>query len=102
MGTTGRLWEIRIFNHKAASSRRIDKVDFRAVKMRIEFLLRCQHDIAEVIFRIDSSIEYGIEIQGVLHSTTSATENTDPQERIASKALRHLNLPYLVYCCWSY
>ena len=100
VGTTGKFWEIRIFNHKAASRRRINKVDFRAVKMRIKFLLRRQYDAIEIIFRIDGGIEFSIKVEGVLHSAAPSAENTDPQKRIAPKTLRCLDpLDFVDRCC---
>ena len=77
-GAASGFWKIWIFNRKAASCWRIDKVDFCTAEVRIEFPLRGEHDIVEVIFRIDGGIEHSIEVEGVMHSTASAAEDTDP------------------------
>ena len=102
VGTTGKFGKIRIFNDKAAPGRRIDKVDFCPVEVRIKFFLRCQHHTIEVISRIDRGIEFRIEIEGVLHATAPAAEDTDPQKRLVSKILCCLDLSYFVDCYWRY
>ena len=89
--------KVRVFNHKPASCWRLDKIDFRAVKMRIEFPLRSEHDTVEIIFRIDCGIKHRIEAKGIIHSTASATKDTDPQKCIAVKALHFLDPSYFVY-----
>ena len=101
-GTAGGLRKVRIFDDKAASRRRIDEVDFGAVKVRVELSLCCEHYGVEVIFCIDGNIEYGIEVESVLHSATSAAENTDAQKSIAIKVLCFLDSLDLTDCRRSY
>ena len=101
-GAAGGFREVRVFNHETASCRRIDEVDFRTVKMRIEFSLRCEHYAGEVVLRIDRSIERSIKVEGVMHSAASAAKDTDSQKRVVLKALCFLDPFYFVSRYWSY
>jgi len=101
-GATSGFGKVWIFNRKAASRRRIDEVNFRTLEVRIKFPLRSEHHVVEMIFCIDGGIESSIEIEGVLHPTTSTAQNTDPQKRIGFKVLCLLDAFYFVDCRRSY
>jgi len=102
MGATGKFREIRIFDHKPAPCWRVNEVDLCTVKMWVKFPLCGEHYAVKVVFRINGDMEFGIEVEGILHSTTSAAENADSQKRVVSEVLRILDLFYFVYRYRSY
>ena len=90
-GATNGFRKIGVVNGKTASRRAVDKIDLRSVEVRVEFLLRYQNHIAELVPGIDIGVEFRVKMERILNSATSAADDTDPQKSCGIEILRLLD-----------
>ena len=76
-GTT-HAGKVRIVYCKTIRHRTGNKIDLRAVEMRVELFHGCYFHPVIFIVGVVHGIEGGIEVQGILHPATSAAQNADP------------------------